>query len=171
MILLNESGNLTFRRFGISKYNQYSIFRSTFQCHWTRITETIFTNLNGFQWFTIQYVEWFRLVVEHRIPLIIIVVTAKPLLFHLSEWIDSDFDRFQSIQSFDFECFHWSKTIIANFDWFNTSESREIKYCVINIVTSPIRNDNRCNGWIDGSNEIKTINCCREELCKCIMDI
>ena len=33
-------GSLTFRRFGISKYHQYSIFRNTFQCHWTRIFET-----------------------------------------------------------------------------------------------------------------------------------
>ena len=29
-------GNWTFWRFGISKYHQYSIFRNTFQCHWTR---------------------------------------------------------------------------------------------------------------------------------------
>ena len=36
----NESGSLTFWRFGISKYYQYSIFRNTFQCHYTRITET-----------------------------------------------------------------------------------------------------------------------------------
>ena len=38
----NELGRLTFWRFGISKYYQYSIFRNTFQCHYTRITETIF---------------------------------------------------------------------------------------------------------------------------------
>ena len=36
----NELGSLTFRRFGISKYYQYSIFRNTFQCHYTRIIET-----------------------------------------------------------------------------------------------------------------------------------
>ena len=36
----NEKGSLTFRRFGISKYHQYSIFRNTFQCHWTRKSET-----------------------------------------------------------------------------------------------------------------------------------
>ena len=30
---LNASGKLTFRRFGISKYHQYSIVRNTFQCH------------------------------------------------------------------------------------------------------------------------------------------
>ena len=35
-----SSGSSTFRRFGISKYDQYSIFRNTFQCHWTRIKET-----------------------------------------------------------------------------------------------------------------------------------
>ena len=30
----NETGDsLTFRRFGISKYHQYSIFGNTFQCH------------------------------------------------------------------------------------------------------------------------------------------
>ena len=37
----NESGSLIFRRFGISKYHQYSIFRNTFQCHWTSKIETI----------------------------------------------------------------------------------------------------------------------------------
>ena len=37
----NEKGRLTFWRFGISKYDQCSIFRNTFQCHWTRLTETI----------------------------------------------------------------------------------------------------------------------------------
>ena len=37
----NERGSLTFRRFGISKYYQYSIFRNTFQCHYTRFIETI----------------------------------------------------------------------------------------------------------------------------------
>ena len=36
----NDQGSLTFWRFGISKFDQYSIFRNTFQCHWTRITET-----------------------------------------------------------------------------------------------------------------------------------
>ena len=36
----NDSGRLTFRRFGISKYDQYSIFRNTFQCHGMRIFET-----------------------------------------------------------------------------------------------------------------------------------
>ena len=33
-ILLNESSGLTFwNRFGISNYNPYSLFRSTYQCH------------------------------------------------------------------------------------------------------------------------------------------
>ena len=36
----NEEGSLTFRRFGISIYHQYSIFRNTFQCQWTRLPET-----------------------------------------------------------------------------------------------------------------------------------
>ena len=36
----NEAGILTCWRFGISEYNQYSIFRSTFQYHWTSIIET-----------------------------------------------------------------------------------------------------------------------------------
>ena len=40
-------GSLTFRRFGISKYNQYSIFRNTFQCHWTRFIETIYFRIDG----------------------------------------------------------------------------------------------------------------------------
>ena len=37
----NERGSLTFRRFGISKYYQYSIFRNTCQCHYTSIAKTI----------------------------------------------------------------------------------------------------------------------------------
>ena len=36
----NELGRLTLSRYGISKYDQYSIFRNTFQCHGTRIVET-----------------------------------------------------------------------------------------------------------------------------------
>ena len=36
----NEPGSSTFRRFGISKYYQYSIFRNTCQCHYTRMRKT-----------------------------------------------------------------------------------------------------------------------------------
>ena len=36
----NERGSLTFWRLGISRSNQYSILQNTFQCHWTRPTET-----------------------------------------------------------------------------------------------------------------------------------
>ena len=43
----NEWGRSTFRRFGISKYNQSSIFGTTFQCHWTRIFETIPLRIDG----------------------------------------------------------------------------------------------------------------------------
>ena len=43
-----KEGRLTFWRFGISKYDQYSIFRNTFQCHWTRKKEIIsFRIVNG----------------------------------------------------------------------------------------------------------------------------
>ena len=41
--------NWTFWRFGISKYHQYSIFRNTFQCHWTRILETRSSRIDGCQ--------------------------------------------------------------------------------------------------------------------------
>ena len=44
---LNERGRLTFRRFGISKYHQYSIVRNTLQCHWTRIVETPSFRIDG----------------------------------------------------------------------------------------------------------------------------
>ena len=37
----NEPGRSTFRRFGISKYYQYSIFRNTCQCHYIRKIETV----------------------------------------------------------------------------------------------------------------------------------
>ena len=40
--LWNEPGSLTFWRFGISKYYQYSIFRNTYQFHYTSWIETIF---------------------------------------------------------------------------------------------------------------------------------
>ena len=45
--LRNEAGKLTFRRFGISKYDQYSIFTNTFQCHPTRIFETPSFRIDG----------------------------------------------------------------------------------------------------------------------------
>ena len=43
----NDQGRLTFWRFGISKYDQYSLFRNTFQCHWTRPIETISSRIDG----------------------------------------------------------------------------------------------------------------------------
>ena len=52
---LNELSSLTFRRFGISKYDQYSIFRNTFQCHWTRIIETILNRINCFKLWQIYW--------------------------------------------------------------------------------------------------------------------
>ena len=48
-------GNLTFWRFGISKYDQYSIVRNTFQCHWTRIIETTPCRINGFKLWQIYW--------------------------------------------------------------------------------------------------------------------
>ena len=53
-------GNLTFWRFGISKHHQYSIFRNTFQCHWTRIFETTLHRINGFKLWKI-YIHSFRI--------------------------------------------------------------------------------------------------------------
>ena len=43
----NELYWSTVWRFGISKYDQYSIFRNTFQCHYTRIIETISHRIDG----------------------------------------------------------------------------------------------------------------------------
>ena len=40
-------GRLTFWRFGISKYHQYSVFRNTFQYQWTRTNETISSRIDG----------------------------------------------------------------------------------------------------------------------------
>ena len=51
----NEWGRLTFWRFGISRYHQYSIFRNTFQCHWTRISETTPFRINGFKLWQIYW--------------------------------------------------------------------------------------------------------------------
>ena len=51
----NEKGRLTFRRLGISKHDQYSIFRNTFQCQWTRIFETIPFRINGFKLWQIYW--------------------------------------------------------------------------------------------------------------------
>ena len=42
----NLLGRLTFWRFGISKYDQCSIFGNTFQCQWTRIPETISSRID-----------------------------------------------------------------------------------------------------------------------------
>ena len=54
--------SLTFWRFGISKYHQYSIFRNTFQCHWTRIIETTSSRIvNGCQIWKI-YIQSFRII-------------------------------------------------------------------------------------------------------------
>ena len=43
----NALGRLTLSRYGISKYDQYSIFRNTFQCHWTSIVETTSFRIDG----------------------------------------------------------------------------------------------------------------------------
>ena len=44
---LKEYGRLTFWRFGISNYSQYSIFRNTFQCHRPNIFKTTLYRVNG----------------------------------------------------------------------------------------------------------------------------
>ena len=44
---LNEADILTLSRYGISNYDQYSIFRNTFQCHGTRIVETCLFRIDG----------------------------------------------------------------------------------------------------------------------------
>ena len=51
----NERGSLTFWRFGISKYDQYSILRNTFQCHWTSTIETTHCRINGFKLWQIYW--------------------------------------------------------------------------------------------------------------------
>ena len=83
--------------------------------------------------------------------------SPKPFFF----WANDLFPIFRHFNRFNpliwnvfTECFHWSKTITANFDWFNLRKSREIKYCVINIITSPIRKNYRCNRWIHRLNII-----------------
>ena len=122
------------------------------------ITETSFTNLNRFQWFTIQNVEWFRFIISF---------TA----LWLGKWISADFDSFQSIQSIDFEWLHRSKTVISNIDRFDLSKSWEIKYCVINIITSPIRNENGSSCWINWKKCINIMCYCWKELRKFTIDI
>ena len=57
---LNELGRLTFWRFGISKCDQDSLFRITFQCHWTRITETRSIRIDGCQIWKI-YIQLLRI--------------------------------------------------------------------------------------------------------------
>ena len=51
----NDQGRSTFWRFGISKYHQRLKFRNTFQCHWTRIFETIPYRINGFKLWQIYW--------------------------------------------------------------------------------------------------------------------
>ena len=55
----NELGRLTFRRFGISKYIQYSIFRNTFQNHVMKKTETTSLGIDGCEFWKI-YILSFR---------------------------------------------------------------------------------------------------------------
>ena len=59
-IHLNELGRLTFWRFGISKYYEYSLFRITFQCHWAKKIETIYFRIDGCQIWKI-YIQLFQI--------------------------------------------------------------------------------------------------------------
>ena len=88
----------------------------------SKINKTIWTNLNGFQWFAIQYVEWFWLV------------ATVTICFSLNKRFASNFDSFQSIQSINFESMHWSETHVAYFDRSQPLEL--IQIYLIQIITA-----------------------------------
>ena len=68
---LNEPNSLTYWRFGISKSHQYSIFRNTFQCHWTRKAEIKSSRIDGCQIWKIYILSFsiisslLRIINEH----------------------------------------------------------------------------------------------------------
>ena len=134
----------------------------------SKITETEFTNLNGFQWFTIQYVKWFRFIASlHRFT-----PTIFPfILIDLSEWIVSNFDGLQSIQSSNLKYLHGSETIIPNYNWFNVDELNRIKNCIFDIMKWVVWNNDRSNWRINGFNEIGICNFGIEKLIEIWMNI
>ena len=74
------------------------------------------------------------------------------------------FKHFNRFNSFDFECFHISKTIITDFDWFYFCESIEIYNCEINNIASPIWNTNGSSWWINCLNITIILCCFRKEM-------
>ena len=114
--VIDESiqGSLTFRRFGISKYDQYSIFRYTFQFHYTRITETtLFRIDNGCQIWKI-YIHSFqiislvlRIINEHE-------SSSLPSSAFLPSVMDCNDGR--SIQIISFQFIQYSRLLLIRND-------------------------------------------------------
>ena len=96
------SGRLTFWRLGISKYYQYSLFRNSFQCHSSRITDIIsFWMDNHCEAWKI-YIPSFqiislllRIVNEQELP-------SLPSSAHPPSWMDCNNGRSIQINSFEF---------------------------------------------------------------------
>ena len=103
----NNLGNFTFRRFGISKYHQYSIVRNTFQCHWTRITETIPNRINGFKLWQIywnhldSYQSYLSMLTKRNHCIF------HKVQIHRDKWIVMMGDLFKSFHSNSFNTFNY----------------------------------------------------------------
>ena len=74
----NEWGSSTLRRFGISKYEQYSIFRNTFQCHCKRKTETPSFRIDNRCEFWKIYIPSLRII-----SLVLRIVNEQDLCIHI----------------------------------------------------------------------------------------
>ena len=110
-----------FFRYGRSNHSNIQLHFSTSNHKWTTVEVVLFitnciNNLNGLRSPSIFY-STDGMISNYEFHTCIL----------LSEWIDSDYDRFQSIQSVDCECFQWSKTIIAYVDWFQIIEQRNVQ--------------------------------------------
>ena len=112
--LSNESGNLTFWRFGISKYDQYSIFRYTFQCYWTRISETPSFRIDGCEFWKI-YIHSFRII-----SLLLRIVNEHESSFHIPSSANSpsvmDCNDGRSIQIISFEFIQYFRLLLIRID-------------------------------------------------------
>ena len=104
----NETGNLTFRRFGISKYYQYSMFKNTFQCHYTRIFETRSVSSNGIQTWKIYKANHFESIYFYfEVSMNIKNHLYQQVQYYRVEWILMMKDLHQSTHSNSFNTFDY----------------------------------------------------------------
>ena len=105
-----DPGKTTLWRFGISKYDHYSTFLITFQCHGTRIFETPTFGFDGCQIWKI-YIPSFPII---SLVLRIINEHDKSSSLPLSEFRPSvmDCNDGRSIQIISFEFIQYSRLLL-----------------------------------------------------------